>query len=153
MVRLTELHEAGRAAALALDCPAFPDNPFVGQKPLQDRTIALVSTAGLIQRGSKPLRGGYAAYQRFESCVQNNDILISHISVNFDRSAAISNIETILPRNALAELASANEIGACANTHYSFMGSTDPTLMQEHANTLAQELRTNNVDTAVLLPV
>ena len=153
MVRLADLHEAGRAGALALDCPVFPDNPFVSPKPLQNRTIALVSSAGLIERGSKPFRGGDASYRRFKASVQNNVLLISHISINFDRTAAIANIETILPRNALAELADANEISASADTHYSFMGATDPTLMQDHARTLAQEMKTGKVDTAVFLPV
>lgn len=153
MVRLADLHEAGRASALALDCPVFPDNPFVAPKPMQNRTVALVSSAGLIERGSKPFRGGDASYRQFDASVQNSDLLISHISINFDRTAAITNIETILPRKALAELASTNEIGACADTHYSFMGATDPTQMQEHASTLAQELRLGGVDTAVFLPV
>jgi len=153
LVRLADLHEAGRASALTLDCPVFPDNPFVSPKPLQNRIVALVSSAGLIVRGSKPFRGGDASYRRFKSSVQNNDLLIGHISINFDRTAAIANIETILPRQTLAELATANEIGACADTHYSFMGATDPTLMRDHASTLAQELKTDKVDTAVLLPV
>ena len=153
MVRLADLHEAGRSSALALDCPVFPDKPFVAPKPLQNRTFALVSSAGLIERGSKPFRGGDASYRRFKASVHNNDILMSHISINFDRTAAIANLETVLPRKALAELASANEISAAADTHYSFMGATDPTLMQDQAIALAQELKTDKVDTAVFLPV
>jgi hypothetical protein len=153
MVRLADLHDAGREGALALECPQFDDLPFVRAGSSKDRTIAIVSTAGLITRGDKPIRGGDASYREFPQHVANDDILVSHISVNFDRLAAIDNIESIFPRNTLTEMAAIGDIKAVAKTHYSFMGATDPVKMEPAANTLAKKLSDENVDTVVLLPV
>jgi D-proline reductase (dithiol) PrdB len=153
MVRLADLHKAGREGALALDCPIFDDQPFVRTHSSKDRTVAIVSTAGLITRGDKPFRGGDASYREFPQQVANDDILVSHISVNFDRLAALDNIESIFPRMTLTEMAASGDIKAVAKTHYSFMGATDPAKMEPAANTLAKKLIDEGVDTVVLLPV
>jgi hypothetical protein len=47
----------------------------------------------------------------------------------------------------------AGKIGAVADTHYSFMGATDPRTMEVHARELAGRLHDNGVDSAVFLPV
>jgi len=153
MVRMADLHEAGRQAVDALECPEFPDKPFVSPKPMQDRKVAIVSSAGLIQRGDRPFKGGDAGYTVFTDHVEDDDIMVSHISTNFDRTVAITNIESILPRKALAEMSAAGEVGAVASTHYSFMGATDPLNMESEAVSLAQWLKADGVNTAVLLPV
>ncbi len=153
MVRLADLHEAGREALEALECPSFEDKPFVSPGSMTDRKVAIVSSAGLIQRGDRPFKGGDAGYRVFTDEVPDENILVSHISSNFDRTAAIANIESIFPRKALAEMSVAGEVGAVAGTHYSFMGATDPTTMEAEAAGLSQWLKADGVDTVVFLPV
>jgi len=153
MVRMADLHEAGRQGAEALECPEFADRPFAPQIAAQDRKVAIISSAGLIQRGDRPFKGGDAGYRVFTDDVEDGDILISHISNNFDRTVAIESIESIFPRKALAEMSVAGEIGAVSSTHYSFMGATDPLTMEDEAAGLAQWLKADGVNTAVFLPV
>lgn len=153
MVSLAALHEVGKKNAEALECHSFLDQPFSQPKPLSESKVVLISSAGLIQRGDKPFRGGDAGYREFPDSLHNEDILVSHISINFDRSAALKNIESIFPRRILAEMAADGEVAGIADTHFSFMGATDPAEMEDNAAQLAQTLRAQGVDTAVFLPV
>jgi hypothetical protein len=44
-------------------------------------------------------------------------------------------------------------IGSMADTHYSFMGATDPLQMEPHARELAGRLKQDKVDSVLLAPV
>ena len=90
MVRLADLHEVGRDNALNLECPSFEDQPF--NRPAPEPKVALVSTAGLIRRGDAPFRRNDAGFRVFDESVANDDIQISHLSINFDRTGAVNNI-------------------------------------------------------------
>jgi len=153
VVRLTDLHEAGQQSLLGLDCPTFDDTPFVEPKPLNERNVTLISTAGLIARGEAPFRGGDSTYRTFSTDNAREDIIVSHISVNFDRITALRDIELMFPRETLAAMANDKEINSAASEHYSFLGSTDPVTMEDSAAILARSLHERNIDTAVLLPV
>lgn len=153
MVRLADLHPAGRESAKSLECPQFDDQPFVPVASLKDRSVAIVSTAGLIKRGEPPFRRGDASYREFTADNDNSDVVLGHISINFDRLAALENIETIFPRDTLAEMAAEGTIKATAKTHYSFMGASNPADMEPYAKELAAKLLNEGIDTAVLLPV
>jgi len=153
VVRLRDLHEAGQRGADALECPVFADKPFVQPIPAQQRKVTLVSSAGLIRRGDQPFRGGDTGYRTFTDDDDNADVLVSHISVNFDRTAAVRNIESVFPRTALREVAAEGHIGASADSHYSFLGSSDPVALEAEAKVLAGVLQQDKVNTVVLLPV
>ena len=153
MVRISDLHQAGQKGAEALECPAFPGLQPVSPVAREQRKLALVSSAGLVKRGDAPFKGGDAGYRVFDNTVANEDILISHVSVNFDRTAAYRNIETIFPRQLSQQLVESGDIGAVAEEHYSFMGATDPKMMEETAAEAAQQMLAQGVNTAVLLPV
>jgi len=153
MVRLAELNESTRHNIEMLECPSFNDQPFTPAKPLKHRKVAIISSAGLIQAGDRPFKGGDAGYRVFTDAILDEDIRLSHISVNFDRTVATRSPQAIFPRALLKQMAADDEIGDVAGTHYSFMGATDPTAMEDEAKGLAQWLHADNVDTVVLLPV
>lgn len=153
MVRLTDLHAAGQQSAINLECPSFEDTPFVAPRPLSKRTVTIISSAGLIQRGDAPFRRGDSGYRTFTADIPNEEILLSHISVNFDRLPAVTDIELVFPRQTLSQMAEGKELGAAADEHYSYMGATDPVEMEKSAGELAGRLHSQGVDTAVLLPV
>ena len=44
-------------------------------------------------------------------------------------------------------------IGSVADTHYSFMGASDPVQMEPHARALAGKLKQDRVDSVLLAPV
>ena len=54
------------------------------------------------------------------------DILISHVSINFDRSGFQRDINVVYPITRLHELADEGVIAGVADTHYTIMGSSDP---------------------------
>jgi len=153
MARLAEIHPNVRKNVEALECPTFDELPFATPAPRGSRKLALISTAALIARGDQPFRGGDGGYRVIPDTLANEDILMSHISVNFTRNAAIRDIESVLPRKLCTELVNDGVIDSVSKDHYSFMGSTDPLEMEEAAGNLARELTASGVNTAVLLPV
>ena len=153
LVRLTDLTPSSRAAVTSVAAEPMDSPAWVPTKPAHARTVAFVSSAGLGMRGDPPFRGGDSGYRSIGHRVDAADILMSHVSVNYDRTGFQLDLETILPRRRLDELVAAGVVGAAADEHYSFMGATDPKAMEAKAQELAQAMLAKGVDTAVLLPV
>ena len=82
-----------------------------------------------------------------------DDVLMGHISVNFDRSGWQQDRNVAFPIDRLRELADAGAIGSAAAFHYAVMGSTDPRQMQPAAHELAELLRRDRVTGVLLVPV
>jgi D-proline reductase (dithiol) PrdB len=102
-------------------------------------------------RGERPFRGREADYRAIPGTAAANDVLCSHISINFDRTGFQEDWNVVFPLDRLNELAAEGAIGSVAATHYSFMGATDPKEMEPAARDVAAKLRADNV-TGVLLP-
>src|SRR5215472_9440548 len=137
----------------ALECPAFTTTPWVAGKPLDQRRVAIVSSAGLTVRGDRVFRGRDADYRTIPSTTQANDLLCSHISINFDRNGFQEDWNVVFPLGRLDELAAEGSIGSVAATHYSFMGATDPVQMEGYAREVAGHLKRDRVDAVILSPV
>ena len=153
MTRLSDL-PAGQAKRLAeLECPDFATLPWVAGPPLSERRVAIVSSAGLVRRGENPFRGRDADYRAIPSDTRPEDLLISHISINFDRTGFQEDWNVVFPLDRLRGLAGEGTIGSVADTHYSFMGATDPIQMESNARDVALRLKRDGVDAAILPPV
>jgi D-proline reductase (dithiol) PrdB len=128
----------------------------VAGPPLRQRRVALISTAGLHGRGDRPFDGGAGAteYRVIPGDARTADLVMSHISVNFDRSGFRTDPNVVFPLDRLKELAAEEQIGSVADFHYSFMGAPwPPTRFEPKARELAPLLERDGVDAAVLLPV
>lgn len=154
MVRLTDLPE-GQAKRLAdLECPDFQTTPWVSGPPLALRRIAAISSAGLFVKGeAAPFRGRDADYRAIPLGTSAADVLCSHISINFDRTAFQEDWNVIFPLDRLLELAEEGFIGSVAETHYSLMGAIDPTEAEGHVRELAVRLKQEDVEAILLCPV
>jgi D-proline reductase (dithiol) PrdB len=153
MTRLADL-PASQAKRLAeLECPEFATRPWVSGPPLPERRVAIVSSAGLVRRGENPFRGRDADYRAIPSDTRAADLLISHISINFDRTGFQEDWNVVFPLDRLRDLEREGAIGSVADTHYSFMGATDPVQMVSHAREVAGRLKQDGVDAAILPPV
>ncbi|HEX2216776.1 MAG TPA: glycine/sarcosine/betaine reductase selenoprotein B family protein [Xanthobacteraceae bacterium] len=153
MTRLADL-PAGQAKRLAeLECPDFATRPWVTGPPLSERRVAIVSSAGLVRRGENPFRGRDPDYRAIPSDTRAADLLISHISINFDRTGFQEDWNVVFPLDRLRDLEREGAIGSVADTHYSFMGATDPVQMESHAREVAGRLKQDGVDAAILPPV
>ena len=136
-----------------LECPDFTTTPWVEGPSLSERRVAIVSSAGLVVRGDKVFRGRDADYRAIPSTTRPNDLLCSHISINFDRNGFQEDWNVVFPLDRLNELATEGMIGAVAATHYSFMGATDPVQMVDGAREVAGKLKADHVDAVLLTSV
>ena len=153
MTRLTDLPPAQAKRLAEVECPDFASRPFVSGPPLPERRIAIVSSAGLFRRDTDPFRGRDPDYRVIPGDIKWQDLLTSHISVNFDRTGLQEDWNVAFPLDRLKELAADGLIGSIADTHYSFMGASDPLQMEPHARALAEALKQDRVDSVLLAPV
>ncbi len=153
MARLEDIPEPTRTAVRDIPCPSFTTTPFVAGAKLSERRVAIVSSAALIRRGDKPFPFGAGDYRAVPSTWPNADLLISHVSINFDRAGFQRDINVVYPIDRLRELAEDGVIGSVADAHYAIMGSTDPAAMEESANGIAAALHADHVNAVVLAPV
>jgi D-proline reductase (dithiol) PrdB len=153
MTRLTDLPPAQAKRLAELECPDFDTRPWVSGMPLSQRRVAIVSSAGLFRRGEDPFRGRDPDYRVIPTETRPNELLISHISINFDRTGFQEDWNIVFPIDRLSELAAEGAIGSVARTHYSFMGATDPLQMEPCAREVAGRLKADAVDAVILSPV
>ena len=153
MTRLTDLPPAQAKRLAELECPDFATRPWVTGKALSQRRVAIVSSAGLVVRGEDPCRGRDADYRVIPSATRPEELLVSHISINFDRTGFQEDWNVVFPLDRLRDLAAEGTIGSVAQTHYSFMGATDPVQMEPHAREVAGLLKSDQVDAVILPPV
>ena len=158
MVRLADLSEGERNHLLgtAERAPRFATEPWARGPALRQRRVAIVTTAGLHRRGDRPFASGPGAndYRIVPKTSQSAELAMSHISVNFDRSGFRSDPNVVFPLERLLELEADGVIGSVADYHYSFMGAPfPPTSFESKARELADLLRRDQVDAAILFPV
>jgi D-proline reductase (dithiol) PrdB len=153
MVRLTDLPEDEAKHLLALECPQHEDSPFAACPPLSKARVALITSAGLSRRDDTIFRAGASDYRVIPADVDSNDLVMSHVSANYDRSGFARDLNTVFPIDRLRELAADGVIGSVANFHYSFMGATDPAQFEDRARPLAGLLKEDNVNAVFLTPV
>jgi D-proline reductase (dithiol) PrdB len=106
-----------------------------------------------VRRGEDPFRGRDADYRAVPADTRPQDLLVSHISINFDRTGFQEDWNVVFPLDRLNELAAGGVIGSVAATHYSFMGATDPVEMEPYAREVAGRLKSDEVDAVILSPV
>jgi D-proline reductase (dithiol) PrdB len=153
LVRLADVPEPEKTDIADLDCPTYDDTPLKPAVQAKLRHVALVSTAGLIIRGERPMLANETRYRSIQANVCDGDILCSHVSTNFDRSGFAQDLNVMLPRDRLAELEREGVIGKAADTHYAFMGATNPGKLEDHARKLGRSMLAMGVNTVVLAPV
>lgn len=153
MARLEKLPEPMRSHLAALSCHTFETSPWVSGPPLSRRRVAIISTAGLHRRGDRPYEGSSGDYRIIPKECSAKDLVMTHVSTNFDRTGFQMDWNVVFPMERLRELAAGRSIGSLADYHYSFMGASDPGEMKESARQLAPLLKGDSVDAALLVPV
>ncbi len=153
MARIEDIPQPTRDAIADLVCQPFDAAPFVAGPPLAERRVAIVSSAALIRRGDAPFPFGSPEVRFLPADVPPGELLISHVSINFDRSGYQRDINTVYPLQRLRELADEGIIGGIAPTHYTVMGSTDPATMEDSADQISGQLRQERIDAVLLSPV
>jgi D-proline reductase (dithiol) PrdB len=153
MAHLKNIPPRTRSSIEKLNCPTFETTPFVSGWPLHLRRVAIISTAGLHRRDDERFNPSSSDFRTIAADTDPSDILMSHVSVNYDRTGFLQDINTVLPLDRLADLKRDGVIGSIATNHYSFMGATSPTLMKKDVIQVSEMLKVDQVDAVLLIPV
>ena len=153
MARLNQMPEPMRTHVADLPCPQFDTTPWTAGTKLEEQRVAIVSTAGLHKRGDRPFQGIDGDYRIIPGGTMANELVMTHVSTNFDRTGFQQDWNVAFPLDRLRELADEGIIGSMADYHYSFMGAADPSQMASHAENLAQVLKGDGVNAVLLVPV
>lgn len=128
--------------------------PWITPPAIEDATVAIVSTAGLHRRTDAPFVLGGVDYRLIPADLDFADVVMSHVSTNFDRSAFQQDPNIWFPLDRLREMAADGEIGGVSRWHYSFMGAqTNHEALQDTAEEVGRLLAADGVDVALLVPV
>lgn len=155
MARLSDFPESEREHHLQKirDLPDFGGTPFAAGPPLRERRVALVTTSGLHVRGDRPFTVGSSDYRVIPGDTPAANLLMSHVSVNFDRSGFQEDVNVVFPLERLRELAAEALIGSVSDFHYAFMGAAPIRALEPKARELAVLLKRDRVDAVLLTPV
>ena len=102
--RLGDMPEVEANHLRRIECPTYEDTPLLAGKPLAERRVAIISTAGLHKRGDRPFRPGDGSYRVIPAETLASDLVMSHISVNFDRTGFQQDLNVVFPIDRLREL-------------------------------------------------
>ena len=152
MVDLASLPDAERIHLEKIPCPDHEPTPLVSGPPLNERRVALITTAALVRREDPPFTAK-GEYRVLPSSKPSGDLVMSHSSVNFDRTGFQQDLNTVHPVDRLNELAEDGTIGSVADFHYSFMGSTPVDKVFTAAQGIVDALKGDKVNAVCLAPV
>jgi len=160
MVRLADLpswereHMLDKVRAIEND-GGFDSNPWVSGSLLNRRRVAIITTAGLHERDDRPFAPGAAAtdYRVIPGATDAGALVMSHLSINYDRTGFQQDVNVVFPIDRLRELAADGVIGSVADYHYSFMGAAPIRELEPRARQLAGLLKKDKVDAVLLSPV
>jgi D-proline reductase (dithiol) PrdB len=156
MVRLSDLHEveAIHMRKRAAQMQPVDAAPWITPKPVSESTIAIVSTAGLHRRSDIPFNVGAVDYRLLPGDVDFADVVVSHVSTNFDRSAFQQDPNIWFPLDRLREMSADGEIGGVSKWHYSFMGAQpNHQALAAAGEEVGKLLAADGVDVALMVPV
>jgi len=129
------------------------------QRPLAECRLALITSAGFYVPDQDPFdngyRGGDFSYREIPGDVEVSGLLENHRSETFDHKGVQMDPNLAFPLDRLREFVESGRIGSLNDRHFSFMGSiTAPgRLMKESAPEVAEKLVSDEVSTALLVPV
>jgi D-proline reductase (dithiol) PrdB len=154
MPRLDRLSELQRKSSLAHPCLLNDSAPFTHlPRPLSDARLALVTTAGLHPRADAPFIGGDQSFRVIPAATPSAEIVQSHNSIGFDRTAFQRDINVVFPIDRVREFVERGEVGSLTSTYFSFMGAQRPPydrLLQDTGPEVARRLRADGVEVVFL---
>ncbi|MEM1434335.1 MAG: glycine/sarcosine/betaine reductase selenoprotein B family protein [Pseudomonadota bacterium] len=155
MVRLADLPDYERDHLLAKNMPPLgPPVWTTPAKPVSQMRFALVTTAGLHYRDRPAFELTDVTFRPIDGNENPDDLVMSHSSVNFDKSGFTEDVNVVFPLGRFRELAVEGVLGSLADVHYSFMGAgLPPKAYESSAAQVAGLLKQDAVDAVFLTPV
>ncbi len=140
--------------------PAFEhaESPFTPlKKSLDQSRLAIVTTAGVHLRTDAAFLHQAppdSSYRLIPSDSSTSEIVQSHPSIGFDRTAIYKDLNVTFPIDRVNELAEAKIINSVAKNHFSFHGAQrDPSkIVEKSAPEVAKHLIMDGVDCVLITP-
>jgi D-proline reductase (dithiol) PrdB len=131
-------------------------------KPLNECTVALISSAGIALRSDRPFDQegerqnpwwGDPSHRVLPRTATEKDVRAYHLHIN--PAFAQQDLNALFPLGLLLGMEENGEIGRSADSHYSFMGyNLQPgSLLDETTPAIVAQMRREGIDLAVLIPV
>jgi D-proline reductase (dithiol) PrdB len=146
------------------DEPSHAEIPWAeARKPLAESKLALLSTAGLSMRDDAPFdmemerkkpTQGDPSWRRLRSDATSATVEANHLHI--DTGYIKRDLNVALPLDRVHELVAEGVVGSVADSHYSTMGyqgNDSSTLENQSAPQIAEAMRSEEVDLALLAPV
>jgi D-proline reductase (dithiol) PrdB len=139
-----------------------PDLPWTPlSRPLEESTVALVSSAGLALKTDRPFDQegerqnpwwGDPSYRILPPTATAEDVRLYHLHIN--PRVAEQDLNTLLPLQRLQAMEERGEIGRSAASHYSFMGYIlqPQVLLQESTPAMIRHMKQDGVNAVFLVP-
>ncbi len=154
MARLESIPPGERKMMQELDCSGFEGRrPWVNGPPLARRRVSLVSTAALNLRTDAVYQRNDTGFRVVPGDVDPADVIMSHSSVNFDRTGFQRDMNVCFPLQRLHELAAEGVIGSVSRFHFTVSGAAHPMDLQDSARAIARTMKADGVDTVLLVPI
>ncbi len=154
MARLEDIPLSEREMMEELDCSGLEGRrPWVTGPALDQRRVALVSTAALNLRSDAVFALGATDFRVIPGAVDAGDVVMTHTSVNFDRTGFQQDLNVLFPIERLRELAADGIFGSVANFHFSLSGARHPEELEDSADAMAKAMLADGVDTVLLVPI
>jgi D-proline reductase (dithiol) PrdB len=128
---------------------AIPYTPV--EKPLNQLTVALVSSAGIHRRSDDPFNlEGDERFYVFPGDTPTRDLMVTHS--HYDHSDADQDINCVFPLDRLRELAAEGFIKGVSNKHVGFMGFSSKlaVMYEQTAPAIAREVERSQAEAVVL---
>jgi D-proline reductase (dithiol) PrdB len=136
------------------DLAPLGGQPWVKGPRLNERRVCLITTAGIHRSDDPPFTDKTAAeYRVIPGSTRAEELVMSHLSSNFDRSGFVQDVNVVFPIDRLREAVADRTIGSLADFHYSFNGSTPAPQLEARVRQLAGLLKKDRVDAVLLSPV
>ena len=154
MPRLDGLPAKMQAVLRAQPVAEYDSSPDAGPVTLASARVALVTSAGLHERADQPFVREDPGFRVISSKASAEDLVQSHTSIGFDRTAMQRDINVVFPIDRLRELEAEGVIGERAPRYLSFMGAQhDPEAgLASSAPEAAEQLLRDRVDVVLLTP-
>ena len=123
-------------------------------KPVEEATVAFVTTAGLRLATDEPFdtKQGDPTFRVIPKDTPPEELVVDH--EHYDTTAAKEDHNLVFPLEILKEMAANDEIGQVAEHHYGLMGYIPQVkpLMNKTAPKIAEMMLADGVDIALLSP-
>lgn len=154
MVRMEALSPEEQQMLMRLPTPSFDTNHWTTAPPLEEARLAIISTAGLHTRNDRPFQIDPEDFYRvIPGDVQANDLVMSHLAASFVRSGYQRDWNVVFPLDRLREMVEEGIIGSLASFHYSVSSVHTKEEFDAPTREIADFLKKDNVNAALLLPV